>query len=161
MNVKNNGEFSDTEISRAKAIVLALLERRTALVEEVEKGLLPKQETQGNQAYINAVCKNATDKTVKEYYTKLIKYWVEYCLNEKFNKKEAEQNDEEFMNLLNAASQETKPEAEEVTKTIQAQADVETQKPYVPNFIILDEKGEEVKPYVPNFVYVEDKDNGR
>ncbi|MBE7074682.1 MAG: hypothetical protein E7376_01720 [Clostridiales bacterium] len=166
MKVKNDGEYNETEISKAKLIVKGLLERRLALVDAVTSNKLPRPENQKASSYINAVCVNATNYNVREYFTKLIKGCIEYCLNEQFGKKGKQDNSDEVVSML--AEGETSNQEESTPKQLQpAQEDQNTNnlakpetKPYTPNFVMLDENGNEQKPYVPNFVFVESKDDG-
>ena len=147
MSVKNDGTFNESEISKAKLIVKALIYKRQELVEKTLNCKTKKSETQSTTAYINSVCKSLCNENVRDYFLKLIRHCVAYCVKMQFdNGKQQEPNETEINALLESASR------------VLDDSKTEEKTDYVPNFVIVDEGEPPKSELKPNFVFVSDKE---
>lgn len=141
MTVKD-GEYTESEISKARMLVKGLIKHKTQIANMVVESTVERREGQTPKSYINAVCKSNLNYSLRDYFLKLIKGCIDYCVAQQFGtgKKKATETtaddtvQDEIMGLLNEA---------------------ETAKPaeYVPDFVIV-EDGALQTPYKPNFVVV-------
>ncbi|MBE7082135.1 MAG: hypothetical protein E7378_00425 [Clostridiales bacterium] len=133
---------SKSEISMAKAVCKALITRRDDCVAKICSKHIDRENKQKTTTVANAICRDITGKTVREYFIYLIKQCASVCLNQQFEtqKTEAEQA-AETQRLLSekVGTFEQKEIVGEATSQEQPQA---KQDYYVPDWVMLDDQGE-------------------
>lgn len=145
MSVKNDGTFNENDISKAKLIVKALIYKRNELIEKTLNSQTKKPETQTTNAYINSICKSFCNDNVRDYFIKLIRHCIDYCVKMQFdNTNQQDPNENEINALLeNACRVLEEPKTQEKAE-------------YIPNFVIVDEGKPPKSELKPNFVFVND-----
>ncbi len=78
MSVKNDENYSESDISKAKRVTKGLIEQRNRIVSEVANDCAVKPVGQKTSTFMNAISKNKFGLTIREYFTKLIKGCVEH-----------------------------------------------------------------------------------
>ncbi len=151
MSVKNEGQFNENEISKAKLIVQAIIHERQSLIENVAANSDHKQENQSSRAFVNEVCKELNKDSVAKYFTKLVKNAVEHFTTEKSEESTKATEKAEVSDVLNEQLlEDLDKKYEEISNYVpdfvfvdeqetqnNSEADLETE--YKPNFIIIDE----------------------
>lgn len=148
------GEYTATEISKAKVIVKGLLTQKQSVSEMIVSSSLERGDNQTTTSYMNAVCKQNLNYTMRDYFLKLIKGCVDYCIDQEYGKKQSTSTsdmDDQIKLLVDEQSKYTD---------------------YVPDFIIIDENAqttqkpatetqaeEQSEGYVPNFIFIDDGTN--
>lgn len=146
------GEYTATEISKAKVIVKGLLQQKQNVSAMITESSITRGDNQSTTAYMNAVCKQNLNYTMRDYFLKLIKGCVDYCIDEQFGSKKTSSTSD--------MDDQIKMLVDEQTKYTD----------YVPDFIIIDdgeqnaqknttpkaETEQQSEDYVPNFVFIDD-----
>lgn len=145
MSVKNDGNYNENEISKAKLIAKALISERAALISDATSGNFEKEDNQTSRSYINSICKTKTKSTVKEYFTKLIKLSVKHFTEGK--KTTITDSEVSDLNYLESKAEELKnvdvPNFVLVDETDSSLNETAADNGYKPNFIIIDENAKE------------------
>lgn len=181
MSVK--GDYTESEISKAKQLVVGLLNQKKQVANMISTSDITRQENQTSTSYMNAVCKQNLNYTLREYFLKLIKGCVDYCIDQQFGKNGAKPNNEdindEILSLVGNIESEEENDDVAVDET-ETQTEVNSnsdliKKPPVeqlemdlgfPTCEQLELDIEKLTPketeYVPNFVFVNEptSDNG-
>lgn len=149
MAVKNNGQYNENEISKAKLIAQALIHQRQNLIDTVANNSSLKKEDQTSRAFVNEVCSEIYSDNVSKYFAKLVKGSVEYFTNEKAkNSTKEEQTEDIYSSLLESLGNQLDESLEYVPDFVmidqpqsqeQKTQDAEEETTYKPNFIIIDE----------------------
>lgn len=149
MNIKNEEQYNESEISKAKAVVKGVVSQRNNFAEKISA--FKKPENQGVVTFVNAICKSNANMTLRELFVGKIKACVEYCLASQFgsNKKKSQKNDDAVKLLY---------EGQKLLDSFDNLTDVEYNKntEYEYDFAVVEENKEQ-EAYVPNFVIIEEK----
>lgn len=130
------GDYTESEISKAKQLVTGLLKQKQEVAKMISSSEIERTENQTSSSYMNAVCKQNLNYTLRDYFLTLIKGCVDYCVDQQFGK-------------------ETNPKDDVKDEILSLVGDLESQKTdYVPNFVIVDKPQadkveEETKPFYP------------
>lgn len=173
------GEYTESEISKAKQLVKVLMNQKQQVAEMIASSDIKRQENQTSKAYMNAVCKQKLDYTLKDYFLNLIKGCVDYCVEQQFGKKNPTKDSdvsEDIVHLLEAAGTEDVDTEEFIADTtVLDTTDVDVDTTVLDTVdasdVVTDEETTTEEPqypltnYVPNFIFVDDKkdkgDDGR
>lgn len=147
MNVKNEEQYNESEISKAKAIVKGVVSQRNNFAEKISS--LNKPENQGSVTFVNSVCKNNANMTLRELFVGKIKECVKYCLSSQFADSKKNNSKDDVEKLLNEGQQFLNSVNIEQGENVQYEQNADSVKEdtetitYVPNFIIVDEQTKE------------------
>lgn len=145
MSVKNDCNYNENEISKAKLIAKALISERANLIADATSGKYEKGDNQTSRAYINSICKIKTNSTVKEFFTKLIKLSIKHFTEVK--KTTITDSEVSDLNYIEGKAEELKnvdvPNFVLVDETLSSLNETATDNDYKPNFIIIDENAKE------------------
>lgn len=147
MNVKNEEQYNESEISKAKAIVKGVVSQRNNFAEKISS--LNKPENQGSVTFVNSVCKNNANMTLRELFVGKIKECVKYCLSSQFADSKKNNSKDDVEKLLNEGQQFLNSVNIEQGENVQYEQNADSIKEntetttYVPNFIIVDEQTKE------------------
>lgn len=147
MNVKNEEQYNESEISKAKAIVKGVVSQRNNFAEKISS--LNKPENQGSVTFVNSVCKSNTNMTLRELFVGKIKECVKYCLSSQYADSKKNKSKDDVEKLLNEGQQFLNSVNIEQGENVQYEQNADSVKEdtetttYVPNFIIVDEHTKE------------------